>query len=615
VAGNEVAYGTFRTLRERAAGFRKEQPGSVAERGETYSGPSDPAWYGDQGLAELCARVTPESTTIAALVRDVFNLDLDDDRPARSLSPGDISALREMLLARTPRVRPERIGYIGEYAYLGDFHAKVAAVTRIGDAEIPYCAEAWVDCEHAEKGSGTRDSIRLLLNRSPTIAPLTFSAYSDGLFIDGCGHRQNVASAKRGLYDISLSVITPHVRLMNDGKTPLLSDFREGITQVLQKAASAAYRNMVRPPRKISIKDAAYQIMREAYRAASDDGRLPANARQLMYAARPKILELTGIEKLSDHYFTQTLLPDFLNDNPEQTADWDVVFDARGHFGEPHTGRTIPVGTIDVRNYLGDRPELGPAVSFGIDPMFPTSGPEHRYRNVLFIEKEGFDPLLEQARIAERFDIAVMSTKGMSVTAARLLLDRLSPDIDRVLVLHDFDISGFSIFGTLGSDGRRYTYANDIEIIDIGFRLADIAGLQSEPVEVKGDNYARAYTLTEHGATKAEIDYLLGRNGGQPRRVELNAMTSRQFVDFVEAKLSAFCKKVLPPAEIIEQHARRLLEKQLAKQMLDEHRAAIAEAAAKCPLRGNLQRQVETLMQEDPELSWDLALAVTLRVS
>jgi hypothetical protein len=318
---------------------------------------------------------------------------------------------------------------------------------------------------------------------------------------------------------------------------------------------------------------------------------------------------------LDDHYFTQTLLPDYLTNHPERTANWDVVFDARGHFTEPHTGRTVPVGTIAVRDYLGDRAALGPAVSFGIDPMFPTSGPELRYSNVLFIEKEGFDPLLQQARIAERFDIAIMSTKGMSVSAARLLLDRLSPDIDRVLVLHDFDVSGFSIFGTLGADGRRYTYENAIEIIDIGFRLADIAGLQSEPVEVKGDSAARAYTLSEHGATDTEIDYLLGRNGGQPRRVELNAMTSRQFVDFVEAKLSAFCKKVLPPAEIIEQHARRLLEKQLAKQMLDEHRAAIADAAAKRPLRGNLQRQVEMLMQEDPKLSWDLALAVTLRIT
>ena len=55
---------------------------------------------------------------------------------------------------------------------------------------------------------------------------------------------------------------------------------------------------------------------------------------------------------------------------------------------------------------------------------YPAAWPHNRYRYVLFVEKEGFDPLLKAAGIAERFDVAIMSTKGMSTTAARLLLDR-----------------------------------------------------------------------------------------------------------------------------------------------------------------------------------------------
>ena len=47
-----------------------------------------------------------------------------------------------------------------------------------------------------------------------------------------------------------------------------------------------------------------------------------------------------------------------------------------------------------------------------------------------------------------------MSTKGMSTTA-RLLLDRLAPQIEKVLVLHDFDVSGFSIFGTQRAEKSR----------------------------------------------------------------------------------------------------------------------------------------------------------------
>jgi branched-subunit amino acid aminotransferase/4-amino-4-deoxychorismate lyase len=47
-------------------------------------------------------------------------------------------------------------------------------------------------------------------------------------------------------------------------------------------------------PTVLSVKDAAYQVMAQAYLEASAQGRLPANARQVMYAARPKVLELTG---------------------------------------------------------------------------------------------------------------------------------------------------------------------------------------------------------------------------------------------------------------------------------------------------------------------------------
>ena len=171
----------------------------------------------------------------------------------------------------------------------------------------------------------------------------------------------------------------------------MLDDFAAAIFEAVKKAAGAAYWAMARPPRQISIKDAAWSIMEAAYLAASDDGKLPANARQIMYSARPSILEIAGRDKLDDAYFTQSLLPDYMEAHPEECHSWDVVFDARGHFTEPHTGRAVPLGTIDVRSYLGDRPRLGPSVQLAADSRYSTSGPRNRYRDVLFIEKEGFD--------------------------------------------------------------------------------------------------------------------------------------------------------------------------------------------------------------------------------
>ena len=67
---------------------------------------------------------------------------------------------------------------------------------------------------------------------------------------------------------------------------------------------------MVRGAR-LTILDVASEVMNDAYMKASSDGRYPAHARQIMYAARPAIQERTG-EALNDQYFCQRLLPDYL---------------------------------------------------------------------------------------------------------------------------------------------------------------------------------------------------------------------------------------------------------------------------------------------------------------
>ncbi len=67
--------------------------------------------------------------------------------------------------------------------------------------------------------------------------------------------------------------------------------------------------------RGLSQKDAAAQVMEAAYMAASANGTLPATARQVMYAARPKIEALTSGRRLDDQYFCQTLLPDYMDEH------------------------------------------------------------------------------------------------------------------------------------------------------------------------------------------------------------------------------------------------------------------------------------------------------------
>ncbi len=99
----------------------------------------------------------------------------------------------------------------------------------------------------------------------------------------------------------------------------------------------------------MSQKEAAWEVMEAAYMAASGNDTLPAMARQIYYQARPKIMELTDDKQLDYGYFSQVLLPDYIE---EHGVNWNVVYDARGHFEEPHTNRSIGCGTIEVGNYL-----------------------------------------------------------------------------------------------------------------------------------------------------------------------------------------------------------------------------------------------------------------------
>src|SRR5262245_26957643 len=264
---------------------------------------------------------------------------------------------------------------------------------------------------------------------------------------------------------------------------------------------------MTREPRTTQ-KEAAWQVMETAYMAASGNGSLPASARQIFYQARPKIMAMTEDKELAYNYFSQTLLPDYIE---EHGVHWNVVYDARGHFLEPHTNRRIGCGTIEVGNYLLaiKEPSIVPA-KFS-DVNIDIIGPSGNLSGELFCEKEGFNPLFKAVNLANRFDLMIISTKGVSVTAARQLVDNVCGGHGLPLfVLHDFDIAGFLILGTLQRDTRRYQFLSALEVVDLGLRLADIEGLEREAAAATrtSADMLRAQ-LAENGATDAEIDILL----------------------------------------------------------------------------------------------------------
>jgi len=361
---------------------------------------------------------------------------------------------------------------------------------------------------------------------------------------------------------------------------------------------------MTREPRTTQ-KEAAWSILEEAYMAASGGGTLPAMARQIFYQARPKIMAMTDDKELQYGYFSQTLLPDYIE---ETGVDWNVVYDARGHFEEPHTNRRIGCGTIEVGNYLkaAKEPDILPADFAGAS--IDVIGPSGSISAVLFCEKEGFGPLFKAVNLANRYDLMIVSTKGVSVTAARRLIDNVCGDSGLPLfTLHDFDVAGFLILGTLQRDTRRYQFSNDLEVIDLGLRLADITGLEREPAAATrtSADILRGQ-LAENGADDEEIAILLDE------RVELNAMASDALIAMIETKLKAYgLKKVIPDDDLLaETYCAFHRSQQLREKFAEMEEQFDEEAAIKIP-RG-LKKRVRAILSEHDDLRWDDAIRIAL---
>jgi hypothetical protein len=107
----------------------------------------------------------------------------------------------------------------------------------------------------------------------------------------------------------------------------------------------------------------------------------------------------------------------------------------------PTTNELVPNGTVvkvlwpNSASELG-RPSIFPGkmkptpliiISLGIDypKRYTTSGPGRSYGALLFVEKEGFFAVFDKINLSERYDIGVLSPKGLSNTAARKLIDAI----------------------------------------------------------------------------------------------------------------------------------------------------------------------------------------------
>jgi hypothetical protein len=278
-----------------------------------------------------------------------------------------------------------------------------------------------------------------------------------------------------------------------------------------------------------------------------------------------------------------------------------VVYDDRGHFIEPHTGLLIGLGGLNVRDYLSKCRPAGIDEAGFAAAAASTYGPDGCFGALLYVEKEGFMPLFQRVRLAQRYDLAIMSSKGMSVIAARELADGICGGYGiPLLVLHDFDSAGIVIKDTLENSTRRYAYKCAPTVIDLGLQFEDIGDLEEE----ENDSRISTERLREAGQSDEAIEFL------QESRVELNAMTSRELVDFVETKLQQHgIGKVIPDEAMLAKAYRTFVASQRLSDafatMKDELDAETAEPIEAPP---DLGAKVEERLRKSPHMPWHHAV-------
>ena len=284
---------------------------------------------------------------------------------------------------------------------------------------------------------------------------------------------------------------------------------------------------------KTTKRKAVFASLPQAVEKASAGGRYRVSLRNLYYACRPAVYEATGESELDYPYFDKLVLAYEL-----EHGEIEALYrDPRGVLYHPHSNLTTPMGTLDVEKY---------------------EFPDWEFSAILFVEKRGLWPILEDAGVGPRFDLAIIASEGFSPVAVRRLLAKASKERNyKILCLHDADPAGYEIGRTLAEETERMP-GHQIDVSDIGLNLEEAIDL-----DLQSERFKRTGSLSSklvERLSPVEREWFQGsRVDGKTylgRRIELNAFLPADLIAFVEDKLEQHgVRKVLPPAEIFREHA------------------------------------------------------------
>jgi hypothetical protein len=186
------------------------------------------------------------------------------------------------------------------------------------------------------------------------------------------------------------------------------------------------------------------------------------------------------------------------------------------------------------------------------------------------VEKEGFFEALKADGWPERHDCALMTAKGQPTRAARDIIDLIGESNEPVQVfcLHDCDAAGTMVFQTLQEETRARP-RRTVEIVNLGLDPSEVAKLVERGlVEIENVTYKERQPVAAY-VSEDDEKWL------QTHRVELNAFTMPQFLEWLDMKMADFAGKVRPPVPVMVTR----LNDQVRQQLRDSIVASVLSEA------------------------------------
>ena len=476
-------------------------------------------------------------------------------------------------------------------------------------AQIPFLVEAWAaTCETRSDVDDDDvyqvDIIGFTINRSPAI--IEFESSRKGRSRDvwltlggtNCG-----LSVQQGAFDFAINITSPYVPILSDNKSPSLNCFEEAIVKAVERALQRSARKC--PPTLISSRKENSEDNPEEEEDEEEDKPERIFQRTAILQVLPEAIERSGaggykFSQRSLYYRVRILIKAIIEADPTynyfcsvltdyENAEGEIerlIRDTRGVYVEPHGGELTQMGTVTVSAYVR---------------------PAWSYSNILFLEKEDLVSALRQSGFLNRWDCFALSSKGFSSRAARDLIDKIGSsgkeEPTKFFCVHDADASGSLISQTL-TRATKARAARTVEVIDLGFfpwtALAE--GLLREKAERKS---RKRRPVSDHIKARDEANDAAGNPNNEPNweswlqnwRVELNAMTTAEFVAWMNAQFEKHgAAKVIPSEELALETVSASIKEKLAEAADAEERQEELEELQR--LMDDLEDEIEEETKE-----------------